>query len=120
MIAVNANVDMRREATRMAGVPFAKNIVGDNMKKKKLSKVIRIRLKTEKLLRSFNTPTIDDAIIKMWVKITILGKECNSWKKESACRTPKELRILLDKIYGEINKLKEEIKADAGGNSQNK
>ena len=41
-------------------------------------KPVRIRIKTEKLLKTFNTSSIDESIIKMWNKLCKQGKEIKS------------------------------------------
>jgi methyltransferase-like protein len=99
-------------------VQFVKNNVGDVMRKKnKLSSVVRIRTGTSNLLKSLNTKTIDDAIMKLWNKLCVQGKVLNQWRKESACADPEELRKLLDTLYTEINILREKLvlKKDENG-----
>jgi hypothetical protein len=73
----------------------------------KLTKVIRIRSDTERLLKAFNAKTIDAAIIKMWNKISTQGKEINEFRRISGCKNARELRILLDKLFNENNRLRE-------------
>jgi hypothetical protein len=74
------------------------------------TKVVRIRISTEKLLKAFNTPSIDESIRKMWNKLCLQGKTLNQWKKESGCANSEELRRLLDKLLIENNGLREQLK----------
>jgi hypothetical protein len=71
------------------------------------SKVIRVGVRTARLLNGMNKKSYDEATMFLWGKISIQGKELNQWRKESGCRGPDELRRLLDTLFQENNKLRE-------------
>jgi hypothetical protein len=69
--------------------------------------VARITESSQKLMLAMNKGSIDGGIKFMWAKLCVQGKTINTWQKESGCKTPAELRVLLDKLYQENNKLRE-------------
>ena len=68
--------------------------------KKMTTKPVRIRLETERLLKAFNTSSIDESIMKMWKKLCKQGKELNQWRIKSGCKNPTEFKNLLKNESG--------------------
>jgi hypothetical protein len=82
-----------------------RKIINDNE-----TKSMRIKLKTARMLDSFGKKSYDESIMFLWKKVCSKKESFALWQKESGCKTPAELRQLLDKLYQENNKLRDDKK----------